>query len=1223
MNKKRHFKKRSRKNNLFTLTLIIIFCLCTSVPIVLNAGSHYTTNLQVALQKKITINIDNKSLKYILIEIQRLSGIGFGIEKLAGDKSLGQLSLHVKDVSVEQALTTLLAKTNYTYQIIDNIITILKKTDAKESKKEASTEVKKIMVSGTVFDTDKNPIVGATVIIEGTPTGSITDAKGAFMFIAESNAVIEVSFIGKKSVIVDKIESGKVLNITMTDDALAVDDVVITGYQNLKRKDNTGSTTTIKSSDLNLTGVTNIADALQGQVAGMIVTNSSSRVGTSSKIQIRGTTTILGNQDPIWVVDGIIQDDPISINALTGMVDDMKNIIGNQVSWLNPDDIETITVLKDASATAIYGSRASNGVIVISLKKAKTDRVSINYAGSISYQGEPNYGQYNLMNSQERIKFSDEAFNAGAIYSSLPIAQPYLYEGALRMFTDGQLSANEFMAQKSKLETVNTDWLSLIARPTFSHKHNLSVTGMSGKVNYNVSIGYNKANGQEIGNDNENFTTRASIGININSRLKVDMSINGSVNSTNGYGKDVNPLNYALNTSRAISAYEDNGDLSYYRLASAYSGNYNRESTDLGYNILNEMNNSYSKVGTGGLSLNLNLEYKICSWLKYQFTGGYQYTSTDRESYSGERTFNIANTYRGYDYGSVNPGNPWIKAAFLPSGGELFTDNGKSSSINIQNKLLISKTFKDDSRLNIMLATEVRSNPKNTLSNTVYGYIPERGNMIVSPTTKDNFVSLGNSGWSGFGKTFDNLYNGRWAKGDNTDNFFSIFATAAYSFRNRYVINANIRNDASNRFGQNVNRRLDPTFSFGLAWHVKDEPFLQNRAKWLSSMTLKATYGIQGNALLNKSPEVIFKQSGSLKIFNEYYSSIMSIPNPNLSWERTKTWNYGLDMRLFNAVNIVADYYSRSSNAIIQQEIPSEYGIRMNTMDVNGGLVYNRGAEVTISFSPVNTKNFGFNVSINSSKNWNKTGPSKQEPVLQNFISGTASMIVKEGYPLGAMWSYTFDGLNPQTGYPTYKHIPLEEGATYNGDPSSLLTYNGSTLPDFTGGLNLGVRYKKLTLSTSFVLLMGGVKRLPSPYANFDNFGRRLPDATKNLSKDIDKRWRKPGDEKTTNIPAIYTSGTTTVASPFIKGTNLDIYDIYRHSDVLTVNSSFLRCNNLSVGYSFDEKLVKKLRISSLRISGTVNNLFVITSKEFNGYDPELGNSVMPKTFSFGINIGF
>ena len=630
---------------------------------------------------------------------------------------------------------------------------------------------------------------------------------------------------------------------------------------------------------------------------------------------------------------------------------------------------------------------------------------------------------------------------------------------------------------------------------------------------------------------------------------------------------------------------------------------------------MNELENSGSEVKNGRIGINLSFFWKLYPWLEYQFTGGYTYNNINSQSYVGENTYAIANKYRGYDYGTINPDDPWFNAAVLPFGGELFTSNATQNSYNIQNKLLISKSFNEDHRLNVMLGVEVRSTKNDNLSNTLWGYVKDRGNMLVRPTAQDKFTPIGSASQSGLGDIFDQIYSGKSKVESKTDNFFSVFATLAYSLKNRYVLNLNVRNDASNRFGQDVNNRFDPTYSLGLSWCVTEEKFMANQ-RWLTALNLKATYGIQGNALLNLSPELILQQQGVADIYNEYYSNISSIPNPQLSWERTRTWNLGMDMQLFNKVNVVVDYYSRRSNAVIQKDIAYENGL--TSMKLNGGIVYNKGIEVTVNLTPINTKDFGLSFSVNSSKNWNTTGKSDFDVTVENYLEGNETMILKKGYSLGSMWSYAFAGLNGENGTPMFKNLEFSEENPYNGDPTTYLVYSGQKNPYFTGGLNLSIRYRSFTLGSSFALLLGGKKRLTSPYSSMAA-GIYMPKETSNVSKDLAKRWKKPGDEKYTNIPG------------FIQGNQLletqegnkNMMDMWAQSDALVVNSSFLRCRNLTLGWRLNQKMAKKMRVSNLTVSASVNNLFVIASKRFNGFDPELDNSVMPKNYSLGISVGF
>lgn len=1198
MRKKRKTQQALRKMKLFALFMFLGFCTCRA-----------TVSAQDA---RIDLEMSNVTLSQVFQRIEQLTDYMF-IYKSEDVKAIQHITVDARQMMVRDVLEKCLENTGLSYVFKRNVIVIQKAV-----KDEPEKNI--VRISGKVTDEKDEPLPGVTVFVKGfiRGVGTSTDNAGRYSVSVPKVEKLSLvfSFVGMEPK--EIMYTGQdTINVVLREMVNEMDEVTVvsTGYQTVNRKDMVGSYTTLKAEDIMLPAYSSIDQMLQGQVAGMVITNSSARAGASPKIQIRGTSTILGNQDPIWVIDGIIQDDPIEINAGTGLIDDMRNIIGNQVSWLNPNDIETITVLKDASATAIYGSRASNGVIVITTKKGKKDRLSINYTGNISISPAPRYDQFNVMNSQERVHFSEEAYNFGVRYQKTPIKQLHTYEGTLRMLMEGDITQDEYIANRNRLEVMNTDWLDILTRTAISHNHNLSVSGATSKVNYMISAGYSKNNGQEIGNSSERFTSRASVGIQFNEQIRVNFALDGTVGKNIGYAAGVNPLNYALTTSRALPAYNEDGSYAFYRIENTYKYNTSAQPDGLGFNILNELENSGSEVKNGRIGINLSFFWKLYPWLEYQFTGGYTYNNINSQSYVGENTYAIANKYRGYDYGTINPDDPWFNAAVLPFGGELFTSNATQNSYNIQNKLLISKSFNEDHRLNVMLGVEVRSTKNDNLSNTLWGYVKDRGNMLVRPTAQDKFTPIGSASQSGLGDIFDQIYSGKSKVESKTDNFFSVFATLAYSLKNRYVLNLNVRNDASNRFGQDVNNRFDPTYSLGLSWCVTEEKFMANQ-RWLTALNLKATYGIQGNALLNLSPELILQQQGVADIYNEYYSNISSIPNPQLSWERTRTWNLGMDMQLFNKVNVVVDYYSRRSNAVIQKDIAYENGL--TSMKLNGGIVYNKGIEVTVNLTPINTKDFGLSFSVNSSKNWNTTGKSDFDVTVENYLEGNETMILKKGYSLGSMWSYAFAGLNGENGTPMFKNLEFSEENPYNGDPTTYLVYSGQKNPYFTGGLNLSIRYRSFTLGSSFALLLGGKKRLTSPYSSMAA-GIYMPKETSNVSKDLAKRWKKPGDEKYTNIPG------------FIQGNQLletqegnkNMMDMWAQSDALVVNSSFLRCRNLTLGWRLNQKMAKKMRVSNLTVSASVNNLFVIASKRFNGFDPELDNSVMPKNYSLGISVGF
>ncbi len=824
--------------------------------------------IQAQDNQRISVDLKGETLEAALWYLQNRTKFIFmyATEDIA---NVTDITVKAKDKTILQILDECLEGTNLTYEISGSAIVIKKRKKPK------------VTISGWIRDTSGEALPGATVTIRGSKQGAIAGLDGHYSFNipAQEGLILTFSFIGmeKKTV---KYTGKKTINVTLSGSSTEIDEVVVTGYQNIQRRDLVGSITTIKAKDIIMPSYTTIDQMLQGRVAGMVVTNSSSRVGTAPKIQIRGTSTLQGNRDPLWVVDGIIQEDfQVTLDNGELMTKNLKDIIGNQISWLNPADIENITILKDASATAIYGSKASNGVIEITTKKNTTDRLTVNYSANFNIGQRPNYGMFNFMNSQERIRFSQEAFDAGISYITVPYKDPNTYEGLLRMLQEHDISDIEYRELYNAMETRNTDWFKSLTRRSFSHTHNISVSGGTNKFSYSASMGYNNSEGQEIGNDNERMTGRIALMLRPIEKLTISMTLNGSVSTTNGFFDDVNPMSYATNTSRAIDPD------AYYMQENEYTYKTGSKET-LSYNFINERDNSGSKARSNFMSASLNVNWHILDWLTYQFTGGYSNNNSTNESWATERTYYIANEYRGYDFNSVTPTSSEFKAAQLPFGGRLYTNDNNQHSYNIQNKLQFSKAFNADNRLNALLGMELRSSTAKGTANTIWGYVPDRGERIVAPTIPSEVVSPGGSptGWG----ILQKIYNGGWNRTNNTNNFLSFFATFAYSFKNRYVMNANVRNDASNVFGQDINHRIDPTYSFGFSWRASEEAFFQKHLSWISTLNFRGTFGIQGNALTRESPELILNQNGVQAGYNRYYSTISQIPNPYLSWERTK-----------------------------------------------------------------------------------------------------------------------------------------------------------------------------------------------------------------------------------------------------------------------------------------------------------------------------------------------
>lgn len=1171
-----------------------------------------------AQSKMVNMEFKDASFIEVINAFRQQTGMKFlyNLEKVKNKRCT---NLIIRNKPAMEAIDIALKHFKCTYSIVEGVVTI------KDEEVAPTQPVKTI--TGEVRDESGTPLPGVTVLLKGTQVGVATDVNGKFTMSipASSKHTLIFTFIGmeKKEITVD---GEKPISVTMRYEETALDEVTVvsTGYQTLNRKDMVGSYTTLKADDIMMHSYSSIDQMLQGRVPGMIVVNTSSRVGRAPKITIRGQSTILGNTDPLWVIDGVIQADPMPFNTSSALTEDLSQLVGNQVSWLNPEDIETVTILKDASATAVYGAKASNGVIVITTKKGKADRMRVHYSANLSLRLRPHYSNFNYMNSRERIQFSKEAYDAGARYQTEPLPQIYTYEGLMSMYNDRLVTEDFFVQQMELLETVNTDWLDILTHNAFSHNHNLSFSGGSEKMTYNVSFNYTSQKGFEIGNETERFTGRINLDTKLRKNVRANFTLYASLDNSDGFGPGVNPMGYATKTSRSIPAYNADGSRTFYQTYEKYK--YNGQQQALSFNFENERDNSYARNEANYFDVSVNFDWDITSDFTYQFVGDIMHSNNESEAYAGEKTQYIARNYRGYDYGTESNDSEKYKASMLPFGGELLKTGNKLVSYNMQHKVLFSKTLNDSHRINAMIGLEIRSEDNASTSNTVWGYVPERGEKIMQPRPYDEIVPLNGADLDANSKfgVLSQIYNGSWYSTTMTNNFIGYFFTLAYSFNDRYVLNANVRGDASNRFGQDVNKQFDPAFSFGFSWRMGEENFVKNNLTWLNQLNLKATWGIQGNVVTSISPDLIVKQEGVSTYFDEYYLSISSLPNPYLKWERTHTWNLGLDLQLFNGITMNLDYYGRYSNAIIDQDVPNEYGTK--TLKLNGGRIQNHGIEFSMNLTPYQRDNFAWTVGINASKNWNRAEAdditNKTAEITKNdFLNGSGTRQLKKGYPLNAFWSYSFAGLDPETGYPTFNYMDVEERHE-SVDPTTFLVYSGQTEPYFTGGLNTRIRYRSFSIGADFALLLGAKKRLPNPYSGFSS-GTRLPDPLTNLSKDLNKRWKKPGDENRTNIPALFIGDSQQYQMELPDGKGESIYTMWASSDVRVGNASFLRCTNMSATWNVPQALCAHIGVSSLSLSGTVNNLFLIANKCWNGFDPELGTSITPKTFSFRLSVGF
>ena len=567
-----------------------------------------TVSASTFSQVRVSIDMKNATLKEVFKEITKVTGYEF-VYSNNEVESVGKISLHVENKDLRDVLAECLKGTQLWYMIENQLVVVSPKlTNPKVVQDNKST-----IVSGKVMDQDKNPLPGVTILLKGTTTGVVTNVDGVFfIMVPDTTANVEfiISFVGMKTKTVNLKNRPKTGDwvITMEEDLLEMEEVVVTtGYQNLKKSQIAGSVSVVKAEKVKIGGVPSIENMLQGQITGMNVIINSGDPGASAKIRIRGTSSILGNRAPLWVLDGVIltEDDmgEISTTDLNG--DDAAYLVGNAISGINPNDIESITVLKDASATAIYGVQAANGVIVVTTKQGQTGPPKLSYSGSYAINQRMAYSDLERMNATERLQLSKEIIEDNSYYSSMPV--DYGYEGLYIDWLARKITYDEFAEGVQKLADMNTDWYDILFRNSFTHAHSLSLSGGKEGTRYYASLGYDDTQSTAIKNYSRRFTATAKVNSwLLKDKLYMNFQVNASTKNTLGFHSSVNPNTYAYNTSRAIPCYNDDGSLFFYDM---YKSTYSSYGNVVYYNILNEMGETVWSSKSTFFSIEFGMEY--------------------------------------------------------------------------------------------------------------------------------------------------------------------------------------------------------------------------------------------------------------------------------------------------------------------------------------------------------------------------------------------------------------------------------------------------------------------------------------------------------------------------------------------------------------------------------------------------------------------------------------
>ena len=1205
---------------------------CTIVLILLGSGiSNASAGQQV---DKVNLDVYNTEVKEVLKKIKAQTAFDF-VYNAQEINDEARISVKVQDADIRTALKACLDHLNVDFVIQDKIIVLQQKKEMRQEQPEA------LVLKGKVSDAEGRPLPGVSVLLKGTAIGVATDMEGRFTLkLPAGNGLPELlfSFIGMETESFQVKDPSKEIQITLRESSETLNEVIVTGMETVKKEHMTGSAAVITAKDLQMQGITSIDRILEGRIAGLNSTTLSGAPGTRSKITIRGENNLSGNTEPLWIVDGLpmmsgVPQDNSGDYAGTIMQDGVGNIM--------PEDIESISILKDASAAAIYGARAANGVIVITTKKGFRSKTQVNYSGTYECGIAPR-NRLDFMNAAEKLQYERSILNNfGLDYAYLTGRGGYMYKRSV----DGYLSPAEYESEYQRLSRVNTDWFKVLFRTAQSHSHNVSLRGGTEELTYYTSLNYQENNGILISNRYQNAGLLMKLDWRPLDKLIVALNVSANSRKNRDNASVIDPFTYAMFANPYERPYDDEGnyaaDLSY------LSNNYTSERAS-GYvydrfNILREMRDTRKKQDGLDAELTFDIRYEVIPGLSLEsiVRKGVSYNTETTEVEAGTYTSWINERFGRSAYKSYN---------IMPEGydnGELSENSGKNYNWSIRNQIDYSFTVKKDHLFSILLANEVMSKKFTNFGYTSPIYYGDY--RITGVPTFDKNVPY---------EDLLNAVGGMFRTSDGQDRSVSFLGSLRYGYKDRYVLNFNYRADGADVIG-NTNR-FTPLWSVGVRYNLHNEKFFKNPV--VSELALRGSYGYTGN--IDRSAYPFSTISFGSNMYNGYrYATGFTYPNPTVGWEKKKDRNIGLDMSLFdNRINFTFDYYSNRTEDVLEDlEVPNSTG--RTSVKANGGIVVNRGVEVYLNIRWVKQGDFTFSTAFNMARNKNVIKKSyynynSYQEAIKNSVSrgGVINIIGKE---TGSIYGWKYAGVNPETGNPRYyltedgkraysvvldgwgthenrfqneynvlikSRNEIPEFVDYNRGSSTevpymmpSMQYLGRSNPKYVGGFSTTMRYKGLEFATSWTFKAGHLISNFNDYQNAPNnessadrralgYSSDLKVSATNREKKYLYYWQFPGD--VTDVPRFTTSSNDYWSSLCISN---------RYS-----KGNYLRLTNLSLSYRFPSKIVNKMRMTNLLLGFNARNLLTFT--KYRGLDVGSGSAFsypVAREFNFKLTVGF
>ena len=1126
----------------------------------------------------ITLKCEKASIKTIFKEINQQTGYEFLFSSEIIEKSK-PVTATLNNSTIKQALEVCFKDQPFDYVIEGKTIVIIPKK-----------EVQRIMIQGKVVDVNNVPLFGANIMIKGTKKGTVADNSGKFLIDATPNSTLVFSFLGfiTKEIVVTKDAEITVV-LEEADIELSEAALVSTGYQKISPEQSTGSLASISAKEFDTrVNTTSFLQGIQNKIPGLLINNDIT-FEENSLFQIRGVSTIHGNRQPLIVVDGF----PTELS----------------LDMINPNEIESITVLKDAAAATIYGARSSNGVIIIERKKAKLGRPNVNFRSTLSFTPKENYSRYRWDDNGTSILTEWDRLNPNLLvtpnaWDILPTANgsnhnlnPSHSIMAQWLVPTNPISVEERDRKLAELALYDNteDYSRHFLRTATLQTYNLDISGGNESARYYFTINFSDNAQNQVKHNSNNFSFSGRTSLQLSSRLSVELT-NDFLSSRSS--------SVPIPKITDLYPYERFEDASGTPVATYYGSKahprYNQYMMELGlldnlYYPLLEMDLVNDKVRTVSNRFTANLRYKLNENFNINLGGIYETSATENSHLAHQNSAEARQIINYYTTGTAGK-----LVNNIPVGGNLRKNIANKDGYTLRAQLNYNKTLNDDHTLNFILGGELREIVDKSSMSGYFGY--DDLTLFVLPV---NFKTL--EGFQPvYGKSngqlnFSSLYNQKYYN----NRFVSAYSNLVYSYKKKYSLTGSIRLDQSNMFGTNPKYKYKPLWSIGAAWNIHRESFMEE-VGFVTTMKLRTAYGFNGNVAKNALPEVIAQNGLNSLTPNEVTKMLLlySYANNGLRWEQTQNFNVGLDMTLFDKIDVNLDYYIKKSTDILANtQIDATKGGSSALM--NRASILNKGFEIDLNSDWITRSNFNFNTGIVFSWNDSKVldiynTVLHDKALSRSYVAGRDADYLK-GYSVGAIFALRHAGVDSE-GYPLVYDADGNSKRYFTSDKGiKELDYMGSSIPVYSAGFNARIDVKNFYLYC-MVHLYGGFKtRVPTPKP-YD----------KRPLKGAGNYWKTAGDESVADI------------LPFPIAQNNSQYLTY--TDKYTVSGAYLTLGDITASYNFrGTKLTEKANISNLELRAQASNVYTVGFNKFN-YSKATRSyekTYMTPTFTLGLYVSF